>query len=297
MKSHLTDTSARDKVFDAIRGSELKLHLTSNDRVVGIPSIGNSAYPYTLLSFAYKNLEPFYVSTFVRPDCEIILDSGAFTAWSAGKTVDIDEYIKWAKEFTSRNKNKLKRVRYINLDVIPGTRGVSATPEQLKKAAVDSMRNADYIRANGIDAIEVFHQDEPFELLKKIVDRANGRLIAISPRNDVSTQKREAWLKKVLSYCVKTFGKDNIPAAHGLAVTGESLCYAFPFYSVDSSSWTACIRFGNSKASGLPTLPKYKELDTRHSYIHALNQEILKYKKIAENATKLWEKRGIFWND
>jgi hypothetical protein len=275
MKLHLTDASMRDCVVDALI---------------------REAHRFTLLSFAYKRLESCYEETWLDNTHEIILDSGAFTAWSCGKDVDVEAYAEWAKSFTSRHSGKLSKIRYINLDVIPGSKGISATPEQLELAAKGSMQNADRLRRAGIDAIEVFHQDEPVELYYKIVERAEGRLIAISPRNDVSTKERCKWLNWLCSVTVKRYGL-NIPPAHGLAVTAESLVLAFPFYSVDSSTWTQCLRFGVSKASGLPTLPKWKTEEHRNATAYALIQEVKKYQKIEKDATKLWTKRGIIFND
>lgn len=190
-------------------------------------------------------------------------------------------------------------LRYINLDHIPGKKGVSATAEQLKDAVVKSQRNADFLRSAGLSpVIEVFHQDEPFELLKTLEDRRNGGCIALSPRNDVSVQRREQWLKQVLAYCVKTFGKTNIPPAHGLAVTSDRLLRAFPFYSADSSSWVSCLRFGGGRAAGLNKIPRYNESDAAMTAtIHTLRAEIRKYKQMEADITKLWKIRGVDWDE
>lgn len=275
----------------------MKLHLTNASPCGCVyESLARQKHKFTLLSFAYKNLEPYYASTWLDTSHEIILDSGAFTAWSCGKSVDVEAYAEWAKSFTSRHSEKLSKIRYINLDVIPGSKGFSATPEQLELAAKGSMRNADILRSAGIDAIEVFHQDESVELYYKIVERAEGGLIAISPRNDVSTKDRCKWLNWLCSVTVKRYGF-NIPPAHGLAVTAESLVFAFPFYSVDSSTWAQCLRFGVSRTSGLPTLPKWKVEEYRNATAYALIQEVKKYQKLEKDATKLWAKRGVIFND
>lgn len=233
----------------------------------------------------------------LRP--RVIIDSGAFTAWSTGKTINPKDYAKWALEFDSRWRHKFAALRYINLDFIPGKKGVSATPEQLKEAVEKSMVHADFLRGTGLaPVIEVFHQDEPLHLLKKLVERSQGGCIALSPRNDVSVQKREVWLKQVCHYCVKTFGKNNMPPAHGLAVTNERLLKTFPFYSVDSSSWVSCLRFGGGAAAGLKNIPRYKDSGAAlAANIHTLRCEIRKYKKMEEDMTKLWAARGIVWDD
>lgn len=233
----------------------------------------------------------------LRP--RVIIDSGAFTAWSTGKTIHPKEYAEWALDFDKRWRSKFATLRYINLDYIPGKKGISATPEELKTAVIRSQQNADFLRASGLSpVIEVFHQDEPFELLKTLNDRRDGGCIALSPRNDVSLKRREEWLHKVLGYCIKTFGKNNIPPCHGLAVTSEKLLKIFPFFSADSSSWVGCLRFGGGDAAGLKKLPRYKESDAAMSAtIHTLRAEIRKYKKIEYDMTNLWRLRGIEWDE
>jgi hypothetical protein len=55
-----------------------------------------------------------------------------------------------------------------------------------------------------------------------------------------------------------------------------------------------------SRASGLPRMPKLATQDEKDNYLiykHALSKEIEKYETIAKNATKLWQSRGIIWND
>jgi len=276
----------------------VKLHLTNSSEVECVyEAIREAPHPYTLLSFAYKKLEPCYASTFTSSRCEIILDSGAFTAWNSGKTVDINKYVEWCLGFRASYSAQLARIRYINLDVIPGSKGVAASSREIELAAIQSMRNADFIRSVGLQAVEVFHQDEPFDLYDKIVQRAEGRLIAVSPRNDVSTKRREAWLRTLCAYTAKKYGVNNFPKAHGLAVTSETLVFSFPFYSVDSSSWTSCLRFGNSKASGLPKLPRWRIESDRHATAFALKAEVIRYQKMQDDATNLWRNRGIVFTD
>lgn len=279
MKIHLTNSSPSESVYEV-----LKLH------------------PQTLLSFAYANLEHKYVSTWIDRPREIILDSGAFTAWSAGKQVKVRDYADWVIGFNQRHGGKLERVRVINLDRIPGVKGRTATADEIAAAAIESQQNADYLYSRGLSPIEVFHQDEPFDLLPELVTRSHRQqdprpIIALSPRNDVSTKERGKWLDRTLKYCLQTFGKDNLPAAHGLAVTTPKLCNAYPFYSVDSSTWTQCLRFGVSRISGLPRLPRTGTAGYHEVYVHALKCELVKYQQLAMDSTKLWKNRGIVWDE
>lgn len=322
MKIHLTTTVGKGSAYEALKehpytllsfayaqlegkyvstfnvvgeSDEVKIHLTTGTSQPP-PYTALREHPHTLLSFAHKKLEDQYASFFTAPTDEIILDSGAFTAWNAGKAVDLEKYAEWALGFTERHGSKLARIRYVNLDVIPGSVGQSANAEQLKQAAIDSVENANRLRALGVPVSEVFHQDEPIEILHDIVERSNGDLICISPRNDVSVQHREAWLKALTAHCLKRYGKANMPKAHGLAATSERLMHAYPFYSVDSSSWAACLRYGNSKHLS-KNLPRSSQEGYELANLYALKASVAHYQQLAETATKLWKKRGIIWND
>ena len=73
-------------------------------------------------------------------DREIFLDSGAFTAHSQGKKIDIDKYI----EFINRNKNFIKL--YANLDVIGNWK--------------ETIKNQKYMEKKGLNPIPTFHMGE-----------------------------------------------------------------------------------------------------------------------------------------
>ena len=293
---------------------EMKLHLTDTTAKLNGNFNIKSLLPKEqkrdhLFSFAYQNQEPQWSDARHQTIAEhqdttklyprVLIDSGAFTAWSSGKTINPKDYLEWALDFDKRWRHKMSSLRYINLDYIPARKGVSATPEQLKEAVEKSMQNADFLRLSGLSpVIEVFHQDEPLEILKKLEDRRNGGCIALSPRNDVSIQKREKWLYDVTKYCVRTFGRNGFPPAHGLAVTNETLLKAYPFYSCDSSSWVSCLRFGGGAAAGFKNIPRYKDSDAAMAAtIHTLRAEIRKYKKMESDMTKLWKIRGIEWDE
>jgi hypothetical protein len=52
----------------------------------------------------------------LRP--RVIIDSGAFTAFTTGKTIDPRDYAKWSIEFKERWKGKMTALHFMNLDVI-----------------------------------------------------------------------------------------------------------------------------------------------------------------------------------
>lgn len=261
-----------------------------------IGTMNQLKYPYILNSFAYaQGLDKLdYIPS------DLTLDSGAFTAWNSGKSVDIAEYASWCLYWQEKRPN----LRAVNLDVIPGEAGRTSTEQERKDGMAKSLKNAEYLRGKGITIEEVFHQDEPFEFLDLLVSRLpKGEVLCISPRNDVSKQKRLLWLQKVLAHLVKTVGKDNLPKMHGLAVTSKDLMLAFPFYSVDSSTYANPARFGvtfDHDGRGITT-KEFLGINVRSGQDGAMRQMMVQsvdyYKKMQGLVTTTWKRRGIVWED
>ena len=228
-------------------------------------------------------------------------DSGAFTAWSIGKPVDIDEYVKWSKEQMA----KYPRVVSVNLDVIPGEKGRNSTKEERDAGMRKSVENADYLRSKGLDIMEVFHQDEPREFLDELLDRLpeNG-ILGISPRNDVSVKAKLEWQKVLLSHLSRRFTPDKMPRTHGLAVTSPQMLQEFPYYSADSSSWAGAARFGtligDNGKSGKGHVPdghKVTRKESRAFIDNMLRTSIVNQMRLGEQITSLWESRGVKWSN
>ena len=81
----------------------------------------------------------------------ILLDSGAFSAWRLGKPINIDEYC----DFVAANECWISRC--FNLDVIN-----PAAPEE---AANASFANLLRMRKQGLNPIPVFHVGEDLSLI------------------------------------------------------------------------------------------------------------------------------------
>src|SRR4051812_44347063 len=84
----------------------------------------------------------------------ILLDSGAYSAWTKGVVIDLPSYIQFIK------KHRRMLAGYVNLDVIPGQDGRRPHDrEQIEAAARASYRNLQLMRDAGLTPIPVFHQD------------------------------------------------------------------------------------------------------------------------------------------
>lgn len=250
-----------------------------------------------LISFAYaKTLE----SVTYQPDY-LILDSGAFTAWNSGKTVDVAAYGDWVEQKQTAGKKLVA----VNLDVIPGEVGRTSTKAERSAGMKKSLENADYLRGRGLEVMEVFHQDEPLVFLDALLDRLspNG-ILGISPRNDVNINSKLDWQKNVLRHLYQRCGIENMPRTHGLAVTSMRMMKQFPYYSVDSSTWASSMLYGtftnewgkqDDLENMLPGRPNMRTFPP--GIIHGLRRSVEHSQHIGESITTLWASRGVVWKD
>lgn len=259
-----------------------------------------------LASFAYPStLEAFDVMP-EAPPRTLIIDSGAFTAWTKGIALDVREYAQFALGAQQRWPQTVS----VNLDVIPGSPGRTSTAAEREEGMERSLIHADVLRAHGLRVMEVFHQDEPLSFLKRLVERRRvGEPLGLSPRNDRGVQPRCAWLRHVLKWMVQHGGVKSIPPCHGLAATAASMGQAFPFYSADSSTWSLPFRVGFlvpqdtrkrlriAHLYGSTGSLKRSVPEEREALYSQVRSTIRHLQAAADQTTALWAQRGIEWQD
>ena len=159
----------------------------------------------------------------------LMLDSGVFTAWSRGLTLDLDDYISYLRD----HQHLLDS--HVNMDVIPGQFGQPRTQEQVNTSAEGSYRNQQALKDAGLSPIPVFHQGESFEWLERMIEEGEP-YIGISTSKDVWPRAQDQWLDEVFS--ILTDGKGRpLVKTHGFGLMRPSSLLRYPFYSVDSTSW------------------------------------------------------------
>lgn len=268
--------------------------LSGNGRAQKV--INDEQMPHVLCSQLYLggldklNYTPSYV----------LLDSGAFTAWSIGKSVQLADYLPVAVRVSQRFPGAL----IINLDVIPGESGRTASVHEIARGMEQSLANADRLRAANLRVSEVFHQDEPFSFLEQLLERREDEraVVGLSPRNDLSLQKRCVWLREVLGVLVRRSGVKGLPRFHGLAATSRAMLETFPFYSADSSTWVNGYRYGvcvneagrNAKIVDSGVLPGTR---SPHGQDLITRRTLANLQKLERDMTRLWETRGVVFAD
>lgn len=191
-----------------------------------------------LLSYHYyrqHDLDKLIPKYFTEPYPDIFLDSGAWSAFTQGVHVDIQEYITYVK------RNAHWFTVYSNLDDMTNWKATA--------------RNQQIMEDAGLRPLPVFHTGEPFEALERYLDLgypyiALGKII---PYTNTP--------KAIMPWVLKCFKAARGKAVyHGFGVTNWTLLSSFPWYSADSSSWGAGFRFGR--------VPVF---DERYGRFHAFN--------------------------
>ena len=154
---------------------------------------------------------------------ELFLDSGAFSAFTQGVEIDIQEYIAFIK------KHKQHLSVYANLDVIGCAEGTWKNQRIMEKA--------------GLSPLPCFHYGEPIEFLERYVEKYD--YIALGGMVPVSTKDLAVWLDTIFSEHI--CDKNGMPKVqvHGFGLTSLRLMLRYPWYSVDSTSWVVTGRLGS----------------------------------------------------
>ena len=151
----------------------------------------------------------------------LFLDSGAFSAFTKGVEISIQDYIDFIKE------NKKYIDVYANLDVIGD--------------AEATLKNQRIMEKQGLSPIPCFHYGEPWKYLDLYLSEYD--YIAIGGMARVSKRGLH-----FLDLCFdKICDKEGTPTikVHGFAITSLKLMLRYPWYSVDSTSWVLTGRMGD----------------------------------------------------
>lgn len=215
---------------------DLKLYFSGSvDRSVSVFMLEQDVH--RLFTYAY----PEEVFDYLRwadgmgKRCRIMMDSGAFTAWNAGRPVVLEELMAYNKKVLAQFGERHDFV-FISLDVIPGERGQVPTAEDIASAVDRSYQNFLVMQQEfkGHYVLPVYHSGEDPSLRNAYLQLTD--YICLSMNQDWSERDRLQWAKR-----------SAIPGFryHGLAATGNRMATEVAWYSVDSSSWVTVGSMGN----------------------------------------------------
>lgn len=164
---------------------------------------------------------------------KLFIDSGAYTALTQGKEVDVDTYINYINGISDRVHI------FAQVDYIP------KNAEDKTDTGKASWDNYLYMRNKVKEPdklIPIYHQSESLDVLKNMVEyqKPDGTYIdyigfgALAGTGITVPQKRQFF-----SRCFSVIAQSKNPnvKVHAMGMTSLSLLEIFPFYSADSTSW------------------------------------------------------------
>ncbi len=154
----------------------------------------------------------------------LFLDSGAFSAWSQKKDINIQKYISFIKE------NKKVIDVYANLDVIG--------------SAKKTYQNQMIMEDAGLMPLPTFHYGEKEKWLLKYLDKGYD-YIALGGMVPIMTKGLVMWLDRLFGEYLTDEKGMPIYKVHGFGLTSLKLMLRYPWYSVDSTSWVITGRMGS----------------------------------------------------
>lgn len=230
---------------------------------------------------------------------KLFVDSGAFSAHTKGRELDVDEYI----EYLNARQGCFEVIAQV--DKIPGEFGKKKTREQLLEAPELSWENYLYMRDKVIDyqnLTPIFHQGEDFKHLHRMLettfDGEHIPYIGISPANDVSTKEKAKWFETVFRI-IRDSSNPNVKT-HAFGMTSLDLLEQYPFYSADSTSWLMTSANGSIMTSwGLMLMSDVQVDNPKHfNHMSAETQakvaaEVAKWGYDIEEAKTNYKIRGL----
>lgn len=178
--------------------------------------------PRALISYAYLQGHP---SLDRYRSFDLVLDSGAFTAWSLGISIDMRRYA----DFIKREAENITHA--VALDVIGDWKA--------------SARNYDRLRDlldGAVEMLPIWHLGSPLSEMTRLC--REYEYVAIG--GAVPHAKTPKRLMQHLLPAHK-IARDAGVRLHGLGITGRTAMHRLPWTSVDSSSWVSAHRFGALK--------------------------------------------------
>ena len=154
----------------------------------------------------------------------VILDSGAFSSWTKGKSIDIDEYISFIKNVQDCVDS------YICLDVIGDPIG--------------TLKNQQYMESKGLNPMPVFHRNEDYSFLHNLI--SNYDYVGLGGMaSGVGILDIQNHLDRCFDIICDQPCRLPKVKIHGFGLTAMELMFRYPWYSVDSSSWALTGAFGS----------------------------------------------------
>lgn len=177
--------------------------------------------PWLLESYHYFNSDR--MARKLRDSGEtVFLDSGAYSAWTQGVSIDLDTFC----QFALRHQDLFNVVSV--LDVIGCAEGTYHNQQEMEK--------------RGVRPIPCYHYGEDPRWCDYYV--ANYDYMALGGFGVANRNQVKQWLDRIWEHHLLDSAGNPRIKVHGFAITAVPLMERYPWYSVDSSSWVQVARVG-----------------------------------------------------
>lgn len=239
----------------------------------------------------------------------ITVDSGAHTffgfAGTSGAThhrnsqkdkiPDPDVYVRNYFDWVKTHWDRLSYFVELDIQEIIGLERVKAWREIMKKEGLYKK------------CITVYHKVDTFDDYMAILEESESGYVALE-----GLWHKKMWIP--YTRCLREAYARGIKV-HGFALTSSDITHQFPFYSVDSTTWTNILQFGSTLVMDRfgvlrqksPSKDNYLKYNipvhlfniqrTEESRVAKLNYAAEKYREYEEFLTAMWKARGVKWKD
>jgi hypothetical protein len=169
-----------------------------------------------LVAYPYMNAQLIEALARIGPEMRFVLDSGAFTAWKAGKPIQLDDYCRFLHGLP------IKPWRYFTLDVIGDPEG--------------TLHNYETMLKRGFKPVPIFTRGEDPSVLDDYYKTSD----VVGIGGLVGTPNNRGFVRGIMRHV----GKRDV---HWLGFTDLDFIKVFKPYMCDSSSWESGARYGGLK--------------------------------------------------
>lgn len=185
--------------------------------------------PHILESWHYVGKQK-YVDDMRRENAKVFLDSGAFSAWTLGVTLSIEDYC----GYINRNRDILR---------IEGNAVMASVLDGIGDP-LKTYQNQKHMEYLGATPLPCFHKGEDERYLEEYI--RNYEYITIGGMVGSSVSQLKTWLDRIWDRYLVDPGTGRARCkVHGFGMTSFDLMEAYPWFSCDSSSWIQAAAFGS----------------------------------------------------
>lgn len=218
------DAGTMVKAMRVYLGAPTKQSVTGVNYPEGMPQSPLRRPLRVLFSYHYyqeEDIQRIVDETFAGVEVDLFADSGAFSAYTTGATISTEAYAAWL------NRWGHLFAAAAGMDVIGDPAASRQRTEQLRGMVAHPK----------LPILPVFHVGEDWKHLTYWLDKVD--YLAFGGMVPFSSQRAllRAWCAKAFKLVPPT------TRVHGFGMTTWELMKAFPWYSVDSSSWTSGFRY------------------------------------------------------